>query len=268
MWTYVFLLAITFIFGGCYGCRKSEAKADESRALALTQRFFVDEQALLKPNRPFIYKSELNLTLWQGEESQENYEVMEITGVHPRMLLKKRIDDYHFFELFKEDDNYLVKNQGGEYRKGANNHMYKQLFNDGLNLINWFVEQFLISDKMMTKNSQNNEEIFYIKDAIVSEEAPFIKNLKLHPSSYFAKLQSSVINGVIRLDEQTKLPKSANFELTIDGQQQHAIKIKAFVSLDTTAKSIELSMPTIKEDQPIGVPVNIAPRFNELLGLQ
>jgi hypothetical protein len=262
----IFIVLVTLVLESCSSCEKPEkrkAEADNKKEDAFVS---LDANTLFKISENYSFKSRFEVLVKKGEDTQNTEEIVEIIGASPRILFNKKVDDFHFYSIFKDGENFLVQNQGGGFRKSDNKHLYQTLLDDGFNLTAWFVYQFALKDNIMTKENDQGGTLFLLKNVSIPMDAPFIKDLSNRRSSDFSHIDNASLSGTIKVDKQTSLPISASFDVTIT-RGQHLIKIKAVSALDITSAQ-NLALPTIREDEPIDVPVNMSKRFNELFELE
>jgi len=213
----------------------------------------------------FVYKSNLIISLNRGDDRQVSHEVIEIVGDNQKVLLKKKIDDHHFFEVFKNGDEFFVKSRLGKFRDGkSNKRMYRKILSDGLNMIPWVLDGFSLYEHLMPDSDDHAPKLVYrVKNMPVSQRSPFMIDLRKR-APMFHELKGSNIFGVIEFDKNSKLPMYARFEIKLFGVEDQWIKLDVDVDLTNKQVGKALEPPTLSGEEPIQYPVNIAPRFIEL----
>lgn len=229
------------------------------------ERFLIDSESLLKNAANFIYRSELLVSIGQGDTQKDNREIVELKAHAPRMLFEKKIDDFHFFKIFRDDDNFLVQNLNGPWRKTNDNAlMYKELIHDGINLTAWLVEQFDL-DKQLVAKSDN--QTFYVSNKPLAPNAPFLLSLK-EKNRQFSVIRNSAIEASIEIDQNLGLLKTASFDIKIFGKEDYWLKMSAKITAHKSQKHLNLAAPVANVDEPPLVPVNLVPRFQQLMEVE
>lgn len=250
------------IVQGCGGCTAPKmAILDETTGIPKPP-YHIDPEILLASLPHFSYKSDVSLVMRAGEETNEVRERITIIGRSPRMHMKKTVDDYHFFEVFKEGDELLVKNQEGGFRKVDNISMYQEIFSDAFNATSSYVEQFSL-EKFLTADGKN-KSLLRAKNVIINSDAPFMKMLA-EKIPAFSSLESSLLNADITMDEKSQIPIETRINVSINGKDNHLVTLTVVTTLETHAQTSSIVMPKISEDETVNVPVNSASRFNERL---
>lgn len=269
----IVLLLMTLLVVACdRACQpqidKTKSVKTQSVVSKTPSKFVLEPAALLQKAKMFSYRSELTITMSNGKDAKENKEVIEIMGESPRMAVKKRVDNYHFFEIFSDNDNYFVKSQNSPWRSGKDNKpLYQSMISDGLNTISWMVDQFSLYDRLLSNTLEKGAvTTYFVKDAPISNNSAFVRNT-VNKLPAFATIEKSQIDCEISLDKKTDVPVFARCEAFIVGANEHSIRVNATTTFDTRALSQALVVPVVKNDEPIQVPVNIGPRFRELMGL-
>ncbi|HXW60749.1 MAG TPA: hypothetical protein VEK06_04330, partial [Myxococcota bacterium] len=177
---------------------------------------------------------------------------------------KKKIDDQHFFELWHENNDYLVKNRLGPWHSGMENKpMYASLIDDGLNALSWTLEQFSLT-KLLTRkqDSGSNRMVFVIEEKTIPLDAPFLVNL---PKEANFKASLSTVKARIEIDAATKMPISSRFSIEIGSDDKKTLKFEADIVLAQNQLKEAMTKPQVAANGPLLYPVNIAPRFNDLM---
>lgn len=261
-------VVLAVFLGGCDGCIKPLPAKMELEAASSAKDpasiYAIDLSSIFAKTENFAYKSELTVSTKSAVTSEADQEIIEITGVQPRILFRKKTDSQHFIELIKEKDNYFVRNNGKEFRKGADNKpMYEALLNDGINLLSFMLEQFGLYDRIAQDDSRQGKRVFVIKQGPVSPNAPFVVDLALKFPE-FSSMQMSELSGRFEIDEKTALPVYGHFDIVLVGKEQRRISMKADFTLDMNTANETITMPTVLEDEPQAFPVDIGRRFNDL----
>lgn len=263
-------MGMVLFLAGCDACVKPLPKKSEDHvALQTTSeagRLTIDSQAIFAKARHFSYRSELIVSVGKPGFAEVDKEIIDVVGTSPRLLFKKKIDDYHFFEIFKDEDSFFIKNHGGAWRKSLDNQpMYEGLVKDGLNVTAWIIEQFGLNDQIAAKvTNASKAKTLTINDVPNLKSSVFIQRL-MNKVPNFRTIDRTTFSGTIAMDEKTDLPVSAKFQLEITGPEQAFIKLNASMTLTMASAGESLALPLISDDEPVAVPVNIVPRFNELM---
>jgi hypothetical protein len=263
-------LGLMFFWAGCEACTKSPLSMPTDKAALLspikTDRFTIEPEALFLRSGFFTYKSELVISFGNNTAIEDNHEIIEVVGAGPRLHLTKKIDAHHFLEIFKDDADFLIKDHGGRWRKGQDNpSMYQMVVRDGLNLTAWIINQFDLKDRLVAIETKGGKmKAFIVKEDAIPKTSAFVKDLA-GKVALFTRIESSMVRGSLTLDEDGELPILAMFDFDIVGLDNNWVRIKANMSLAMTATDKELSLPLLSNDEPLMVPVNVVPRFNELM---
>ncbi|HXW53092.1 MAG TPA: hypothetical protein VEL47_03195 [Myxococcota bacterium] len=262
---YLLTMLFAVIFLGGSSCFDKVANQNRTKSvptpLALDRDFFVvDPDSLWERAPEFAYKSEMTLSIGEGERQKDNSEEIEVRAGGSGLLLSKKIDQFHFLQIFKDGDDFLIKHLNGPFKKASDNHdMYSKLLREGMNLTSWVVEQFGLSEL-----SEKPAQVFAIKDGRCNSAAPFLQMMaKKH--SQFRKIENSTVQAKVVFDDQTRLPKSAHFDIFVLGTEQHWLRLRATMVTDVVSKSLLTKRPILATHSPIDVPVNVARRFKELV---
>lgn len=255
---------LMMMMSGCGSCIKPLHKTSEKEFKATPLPFVIDHETIQKRAPNFSYQSDLVISVGHGQNVQENKETVTITSIKPYLLMTKKIDEFHFFELFRDQDRVFVKNLHGPWRKGGSDPTYyRELFADGMNLSAWLIEQFDLPS-LWREEHRDGENIYVIDGKVLIDRAPFIKALvNKHPQ--FATIETSSLVGKLVFDSNTGLPLQGNLHIVVTGQEAYSLEIKANLGLSLTTALTRLEVPHVEEEEPVAAPVNVAPRFLDIV---
>lgn len=268
------IAAFVFVLVGgceraCTPVKQPNAPVNVKSEPVTLSKFHLHPKAIFDKTKTFSYRSELTITLNRDGQSSESKESIEIVGDDQRILLKKRIDPYHFIELYSENfDAFMIKTQNGSWHSGRDNKpMYQALLNDGLNTVAWLIDEFSLQEAMLRNSVEKGVvNTYFVRGAQLAQHSPFYLQT-LTPILSFFSLERSQVDCEVSLDRKTDIPVFARCDAAIIGSKDHWIKINATMTLDTRGLAQSIETPVVKDDEPILVPVNIGPRFRDLLGL-
>jgi hypothetical protein len=201
----------------------------------------------------------------KGSVAEEDTEVIDIIGAKPRILFKKKTDSTHFIEIIAEDDSYVVRSGGKDYRRGADgNPLYASLIDDGFNLLRVLLHDFALRDRVQESARDGQKKNYALSSGPVAGDAPFAQAL-LAKMPAFKEIVGGEVTGGFVVD-QTNLPQSGNISLSMMGKEGHSIALTASFSLALSPSGESIAMPTLPDEEPTqNYPVDIARRFNELM---
>jgi hypothetical protein len=265
--TMLFLWALLSMLGlnaGCGGCSAKKDLTGPKAGSDEADSYLLSEKMLFDGAKTFSYNHVISLTKLEQDRQAVTVERVDVVGDHGKLHLKKKIDDQHFFELWHENNDYLVKNRLGPWHSGMENKpMYASLIDDGLNALSWTLEQFSLK-KLLTRQKDNGSKmiVFVIEDKTIPPDAPFLVNMP-HEANFKASL--SRVKARLEIDAATKLPISSRFSIEIGSEDKKTIKLEAEIMLAQNQLKEALTKPLVADSGPLLYPVNIAPRFIDLM---
>lgn len=275
------LFLIPFVLmNGCNGCTKtnmhSQAQADDKEVAAARS----DDEAGVKKNDAkdfsltaekifahashFHYRSDMTMSTKKGDDGEDDVENIEIIGAKPRVLLKKKIDSLHFIEIIADNDSFYVRNDGKEFRRGADNiPLYRDLIEDGLNLLHVVLNDFALHDRLAEKES-DSRKTFMITPGPLSNDAPFIKTFLSKTPSVKA-ITSSDASGNFVVENKTGLIKNGNLSVRLADSEGRVITLAGNFNLEMSNTGENIALPKLRDDEPQNYPVNVGQRFNDMM---
>ncbi len=261
------LLAVVVFMGGCHGCTKpkAEEKSDDSPPKSdEAQGFFVSAEQIFATANYFSYQSEMNVITKKGASSEADFEAIDIKGAKPRVWLRKRIDSQHFLEVMADGDIYFVKSGGKEFRRGSDNTpLYKNLIDDGMNLLETLLTDFELKERVALKHNSSDKKIYEMAPGPVSQTAPFVQAL-LSGTPNFGDVIASDASGSFTVDQKSGLPISGTVSLSISGKEERSFTVRASFNLELRSSGEPFAMPVVKDEEIANYPVDIGRRFNDL----
>lgn len=249
--TLLFLLSL-----GGSSCSRHEKKPAEAIQKA-KHEFFISQEGL-KKLQSFDYRSHLEIEIGKDGKTKTSIEDVQIIGDGKFLLFKKALDKYHFFEYMSDGDSLVVKNQYQAWRKDADGHFFEKLLDDAFNLVLWLNTNLALDGKL-SKVQNGSMTKFSVDNQPLSKDASL---LKLVPEALLTSVKDSRVFAEIDVDQNTKLPRVAQFFVEVLGKDQSFIKIKASVAMNDNKQV--LSWPQVSTEEN-SMPVNLSSRFKELL---
>ncbi len=249
---------------GCHGCTKTTAETksatDVQQKDSDAASFSLSCAQIFAYSNHFQYRSEMTVTTKKGAVIHEDHESIEIVGAKPNVWLKKKTDSQHFIEIIAQGDTYFVKSGGKEFRRGAdNNPLYAELISDGLNILHTTMQEFALHNRIATASEFEQKKVYGINPGPLAMDAPFTVTLP------FKEIVSSDATGTFTVDKKSNLPLEGNLSVTINGQTNNVIALKASFSLELTTRGEAIAMPTVHDDDAQNYPVDVGRRFKDLL---
>lgn len=253
------LLWFGLMLTGCNSCGE-QRPANQPMAEPHLQRsvFFMDPDTIFTKTDQFTYTAELVFTLGQDRNKKVSRERIEIIGQKPQLRLIKSTDLSKSLTLFKQEDEFLVKDHNGPYHRVNNRVLYQGLLEEALNGLSWLMDQLYIDKPLDIVG-----EKIQIKNAHIKLDSPLIKKLNNHQYQY-ASITASRMDVEIVFDKKTGLPIQADIEAALKGSNGYWVTLRFEMAMKFTAREV-LVVPEIVEEKPLSTPVNIVPRFNQLL---
>lgn len=245
--------------GSCNSC--SEKRPAHQPILEPTLQksvFFTDPDTIFSKTDQFTYTAELVFTLGQDHNKKTSRERIEIMGQKPQLRLVKSTDLTKSLTLFKREDEFLVKDHNGPYHRVNNKVLFQGVLKDAFNGLSWIMDQFYID-----KSLDIVDEKIQIKNAQVKLDSPFIKKLNNHQYQY-ASIVASRMDAEIVFDKKTALPIKADIAIALKGSNGYWVTLQFEMAMKLTVREV-IVVPEIVEERPPLAPVNIVPRFNQLL---
>jgi hypothetical protein len=258
------MLFISALFG-CRGCNEPLRSEVNDREKVLLRPFEIEPSALFDWSKYFVFSSKVELTLGKTGEQSISREFIEAKGSDGQIHLSKKIDDAHYFEVFADEQNYFVKNREGEWRENRDNKPFVQaLIKDGFNANDWVIEHLALAEFLLkdTKRSTTNKNIYVLQNAKIKPEAPFWQNL-FQSSPDFKDLKEATITGFI--ETEARWPRVSSFTIEASLENGHWLRLSTESTLTKSAPQPLIKPQAVKEG-PLLYPVNIVPKFNELMG--
>ncbi len=256
-------LIVLLGIGGCRACNEPRILEIPEQKVAL-RPYEIEPFSLFDWTKSFSYSSKLELVLGRADEQSASREFIEATGFNGQIHMTKKIDEAHYFEVFADNKSYLVKNREGEWRENKDNKPFVEaLIKDGFNANDWFIEhlglgEFLVKDERLSIG----KNFYVLEKAKIKFEAPFWKNLgKVSPE--YKELKNAAIRGSIEIDAK-KVPLLSNFIIEAQLDNGHWLKLSVETKLVPSANEV-LAKPKAIKDGPLLYPINIVPKFNELM---
>lgn len=263
------LFALAFIGAGCGGCDEKAPSEPEKELLGETSPYTLSAKKVLAQLQAFSYSHTFLVTLQKDDKQDVNVEKVNIKGSGGRIHLEKKIDDAHFFEIFNVDQRYFVKNRLGPWHQGSDNKpMYSRIIDESLNALPWLIEQFSLKSYLAKPASSNDKKTIYIiENQHVSPDAPFLASLFERAPNFKDNLQSQ-ISGRLEVDTVTNIPVLSRFSIELMQGDKKVIKLDVETKLAQNYAKDTLDIPDVVDENPLLYPVNIAPRFNDLMKLE
>lgn len=262
-----YCLLFLLLIANCSSCFIMSPKKPvlDAKTSKILSRLVIDPAKISTMAPNFSYKSKLEILVGPKGETEKNRELIAIDVNAPRLLFFKKIDDAHFFSIMKNDDAIFIKNLEGPWRKGSDNKFfYQELIHDGFNLAAWLVDQFAL-DQSFTEVEGKHQGNFVIRNGVIKNDAPFIQQLAIKNPA-FSKLVKSKLDASVIFDEQGDFPSHASFDISLNGEENSLLRIKASMSIKLSALDSDIEIPEIVDGGSLdAAPINIAPRFKDLV---
>lgn len=260
-------IALLVLMMNCEACNKSlpiKAHVKQNHAEHNKARFAIDGSSIFSKTKQFVFTSSMNITTTSSESTEENIEHIEILGQQPRLVFKKKIDGAHFFEIFKDDEQFFVKSKAHEYRRANDSYArYQTLINDGFNIVAFIMQQFSLDNSALIEEPKQKNLVYIVKPAAIALDAPFLLHLKKNfPDT---SLASSSVSGVFIVEKKMNMPIEAQFDIALETTTKTTITLKAQMKFNHHTDAFALTPPVVKEEEPWSHPVDVSRRFNELL---
>jgi hypothetical protein len=261
------LITALLLVSGCEHCTKAASLNNTQEALVADKTSLgVDPETIFSQVDQFTYRSELIFRIGQGDTQKTSREIIEAIGSKPNLWLKKSTEDNKSLQIFRHGEEFLVKDHNGPFHRSPNKILYQELLRDGLNAVSWIIKQFDLGKYLTGNNLKQNSDKIYIKNAEIPKDSLFIKNLASR-SSQFSSIEGSKAQGSVSIDSKTGLPKAADLDIEVVSADGHFVSVRLTMAMNNTVKEI-LVVPEINEETPVMAPVNIGPRFNQMMELE